>query len=286
MSEQFKSIETTELVKIANAIRTKTGTTDKISLEDMPAKIAAIESGVTLPELENEGSNSDLMEGKELIDNEGNKVTGTMPTAAQAIPSITVNSSGLITATATQITGYVAAGTKSATKQLAFQAAKTITPTTTDQIAISSGYYTGGNVTVAGDANLVPENIAEGVTIFGVTGTHSEGSSASGSIPTCTIIVQAGSYNSYGIPVVPVYRNGAVSIEPLGVSYTSDIVIEDVICGAPIDIGDDILGLSFSDNVGHVNTTLGYYPVEYLIAPTTAGDTGTIYYCSDRREEE
>ena len=45
MSEQFKSIETTELVKIANAIRTKTGTTDKISLEDMPAKIAAIESG-------------------------------------------------------------------------------------------------------------------------------------------------------------------------------------------------------------------------------------------------
>ena len=45
MSEQFKSIETTELVKIANAIRTKTGITDKISLEDMPAKIAAIESG-------------------------------------------------------------------------------------------------------------------------------------------------------------------------------------------------------------------------------------------------
>lgn len=44
MSEQFKSIETTELVKIANAIRVKTGTTDKISLEDMPAKIAAIES--------------------------------------------------------------------------------------------------------------------------------------------------------------------------------------------------------------------------------------------------
>lgn len=44
MSEQFKSIEITELTRIANAIRTKTGTTDKISLEDMPAKIAAIES--------------------------------------------------------------------------------------------------------------------------------------------------------------------------------------------------------------------------------------------------
>ena len=44
MSE-FKAIKTEELTKIANAIRTKTGTTDKISLEDMPAKIAAIESG-------------------------------------------------------------------------------------------------------------------------------------------------------------------------------------------------------------------------------------------------
>lgn len=77
MSEQFKSIETTELVKIANAIRTKTGTTDKISLEDMPAKIAAIEGGVALPELENEGSASDLLSGKQLINGEGNKVTGT-----------------------------------------------------------------------------------------------------------------------------------------------------------------------------------------------------------------
>ena len=44
MSE-FKAIKTEELTKIANAIRTKTGITDKISLEDMPAKIAAIESG-------------------------------------------------------------------------------------------------------------------------------------------------------------------------------------------------------------------------------------------------
>ena len=59
----------------------------------------------------------------------------------QATPVISVNAStGLITATA---------GTKSSTKQLAFQPAKTITPTTTSQIAVSSGYYTGGNITVA-----------------------------------------------------------------------------------------------------------------------------------------
>lgn len=98
-----------------------------------------------------------------------------MPTATQATPSITVNASGLITATATQTAGYVAAGTKSATKQLAFQAAKTITPTTVNQTAVSSGYYTGGAVTVEGDSNLVAGNIKSGVSIFGVNGTY-EGS--------------------------------------------------------------------------------------------------------------
>ena len=92
------------------------------------------------------------------------KVTvNAMPTATQATPSITINASGLITATATQTAGYVTAGTKSATKQLAFQAAKTITPTTTNQTAVSSGYYTGGAITVKGDSNLVAGNIKSGV---------------------------------------------------------------------------------------------------------------------------
>lgn len=131
-----------------------------------------------LPTLTNPGSASDLLSGKQLIGADGNVVTGniatktasnlsasgatvTVPsgyyasqatksvsTATQATPSISINSSGLITATATQAAGYVPYGTKSATKQLAFQSAKTITPTTTSQIAVSSGYYTGGNIIV------------------------------------------------------------------------------------------------------------------------------------------
>lgn len=80
----------------------------------------------------------------------------------QATPIISVSSNGLITATA---------GTKSSTHQLAFQSAKTITPSTVNQIAVSSGYYTGGNITVAGDSNLVAGNIKSGVSIFGVSGT-------------------------------------------------------------------------------------------------------------------
>ena len=100
----------------------------------------------------------------------------------QAVPVISVNTSGLITTTA---------GTKSSTYQLAFQPAKTITPGTSSQIAVSSGYYTGGNVTVAGDANLVADNIKSGVSIFGVNGNYAGSgggdTSAEDSIVTNTI---------------------------------------------------------------------------------------------------
>lgn len=72
-----------------------------------------------------------------------------MPTATQATPSISVSSDGLITTNVTQTAGYVSAGTKSATKQLTTQAAKTVTPTTSSQTAVASGRYTTGAVTVA-----------------------------------------------------------------------------------------------------------------------------------------
>ena len=89
----------------------------------------------------------------------------------------TINSStGLVTATATVTAGYQGAGTKSNTLQLATQAAQTITPGTTNQ-TIAAGKYLTGAQTIAGDSNLVAANIAEGVTIFGVTGTHSGGQS-------------------------------------------------------------------------------------------------------------
>jgi hypothetical protein len=96
----------------------------------------------------------------------------------QATPVITINSStGLITATA---------GTKSATKQLAFQAAKTITPTTTNQTAVAANTYVGGAITVTGDANLVAENIRKNETIFGVTGTYEATGGADTSDATAT----------------------------------------------------------------------------------------------------
>ena len=71
------------------------------------------------------------------------------------------------------------AGSKSGTKQLTTQAAKTIIPSTSNQTAVASGRYTTGTITVKGDSNLKAENIAEGISIFGVTGTHSGGGGGS-----------------------------------------------------------------------------------------------------------
>lgn len=98
---------------------------------------------------------------------------GNSPRVEVATPTIDVSAEGLITATTEQEAGYVPGGTKSSTKQLTTQGAKTVTPGTTNQTAVASGRYTTGAVTVKGDANLKAENIAEGVSIFGVQGTHS-----------------------------------------------------------------------------------------------------------------
>ena len=108
-----------------------------------PAKVEAIETGVQLPTLTNPGAAGDLRSGKQLIGQDGSTVNGSLSEVTQATPGISVSSSGLITASATQSGGIVTAGTKSATKQLSS----------------------------SDDADFIAENIKKGYTIFGVTGT-------------------------------------------------------------------------------------------------------------------
>ena len=131
--------------------------------------------GTSLPALSNPGAAADLKNGKQLIDANGNVLTGTMPNITLPTPGITVSSGGLITASYEAAAGYSAGGSKSGTKQLTTQAGTTITPGTSQKTAVASGRYTTGNVYVAGDSDLKAENIKDGVNIFGVTGEYTGG---------------------------------------------------------------------------------------------------------------
>lgn len=152
----------------------------------------------------------DILSGKTAYV-KGSKITGTIPTATQATPSVSIDANGKITASATQTAGYVSAGTKSGTKQMTTQAAKTVTPSTSSQTAVAKNVYTTGVVTVAGDTNLKAENIKDGVSIFGVTGTYegsSGGGSGGGNLETVTITLTADMPWDIDNPIYVYYIDG------------------------------------------------------------------------------
>ena len=158
-------IQSESLTSIADKIRVLKDISQSMSLDDMEAQLDIPKNDSS--DLTASGATVTVPIGYYAA-----QATKSIPTATQATPSVSIDSAGKITASATQTAGYVSAGTKTSTHQLAFQPAKTITPSTASQIAVSSGYYTGGNVTVAGDSNLLAENIKSGVSIFGVSGNY------------------------------------------------------------------------------------------------------------------
>lgn len=96
MSENIKVIlNRSDLVAIANDIRSKTGNAGEMTFGEMKSNISNFNISADLPELNNEGTSSDLLNGKELINENGQIVTGTMPnngTIAETMDGINTNS--------------------------------------------------------------------------------------------------------------------------------------------------------------------------------------------------
>lgn len=193
------SIEDTTLTGIANAIRTKSSTSTTYTPSQMAKAIEDIETGST-PILQEKTvtpiTSSQVVTADVNYDGLSQVTVNAMPTATQATPSITVSSAGLITASATQSAGYVEVGTKSATKQLTTKAATTITPSKSTQVAVASGVYTTGTVTVASipDTYIQPtgtlsitENGTHNVSAYASATVNVETGGGGGSVETCTV---------------------------------------------------------------------------------------------------
>ena len=108
-------------------------------------------------------------------------ISGSSATVSTGTNTITLSKTISVTPSVTA--GYVSSGTAgnssvSLTASVTTKAAATITPTTTNQTIAADTYLTGAQ-TISGDANLIASNIADGVTIFGVTGTHTGGTDTS-----------------------------------------------------------------------------------------------------------
>lgn len=185
-------IKDTTLVGIANKVRQKTGSNESIICADIESKIDSILTPTdgsiatkTSTDLYASGATVTVPSGYY-----ASQAAKTVDIVEQATPSISVSGDGLITASSTQTAGYVYSDTKSTTKHLTTQAAKTITPGVNNQIAVASGVYTTGTVTVSGDVNLVASNIIAGKSIFGISGIAPQ-------VITSTNEVTVGSSSSY-----------------------------------------------------------------------------------------
>lgn len=185
------------LTDIADAIRSKNGSSDTYTPPQMATAINALDTGgggsANIQELTVTPTTSVQTFNASGIDGYKPVNVGAMPLGVVTAPSTIVGSSASILPGSNIITlrknvsvtpsvttvGYVSSGVAgtsdiSLSATVTTKAAATITPSTINQ-TIASGTYLTGTQTISGDANLIASNIKSGVPIFGVTGTY-EGS--------------------------------------------------------------------------------------------------------------
>ena len=135
----------------------------------MAGNIEKIETGIDISDATLTAA-SELKQNIVAYSKDGRRIVGSLGQGTVNKPSISVNSVGKITASTSYTSGIIGSSTVSNTYLLTTQDETTITPGTEQITAVATGKYTTGPVYVAGDSDLVPSNIKNGVNIFGVDG--------------------------------------------------------------------------------------------------------------------
>lgn len=99
----------------------------------------------------------------------GNQIASTIRAIPKKTEITTGHTTNSITFTAER--GYYPSGVS--TSLVKYIGANVITPTSNLITLKTQNKYVGGNISIRGDGNLIPANIKNGVSIFGVSGTYS-----------------------------------------------------------------------------------------------------------------
>lgn len=292
--KQLVITERENLVAIANAVRANSDITSEISLDGIASGINYVANYVAthtggIDTSDATASADDILSGKTAY-TDGQKITGTfsidnelatqdnliaqIQNAVDSLPEASGEPT-LQTKTVTPTTsaqnitpdsGYdglskvtVNAIPSTYVKPTSTKSATTYTPTTSNQ-TIAAGTYCSGVQTIKGDANLKAENIAEGVSIFGVTGTHSGGSGGGGNVETCNLTISYGNSSSdnsreIGNLRYTAYENGT-TLAKFFPSVVGPVTLTDVVKGSLLYTDQSYLQLTNVSSIGTGYTAL------------------------------
>ena len=144
-----------------------------------------------------------------------NDTSAYVNTATVSTPDIGVDANGLITATNSQSTGYVNAGTTRSTKQLDTQAEQTVAPTKEEQTIAEAGKYLTGAQKVAAipDEYIIPS---------GSQTLTQNGDYNVAELESVTVSVQ-GETPVYDTPTINVSSGGLITASANGKSNTQQL---------------------------------------------------------------